>query len=128
MHNITLRNGAIRCQIHDSIFDGNSRPKVCSISHYLREISKTNKLPKVWPWNESQAQGGKERDLLHSTGNIRFHVSDFCQNFSYLGTNVYAILHFHTFHTSHTHTPPKQTHTHTGIWLKEKSTMYYRFA
>ena len=40
MHNI--RGGASRWQTHDFLFDGNSN--VCSISHHLQDIRKTNKM------------------------------------------------------------------------------------
>ena len=34
------------------------------------------------------------------TRNIRFHIGDFFQNFSYLGTNVYANWYNEPFHTN----------------------------
>ena len=47
----------------------------------------------------------RKRNLRHSTGNVRFHMSEFVLNLSYLGT------------WSHTHTPHARararTHTNT---------------
>ena len=71
MYNI--RNGAIRWQMHDFLFDGNSN--VCSISHHLRDIRKSNKMSKLFDLEtEGQGQGGEKRDLCHSPGNVRFHM------------------------------------------------------
>ena len=39
--------------------------------------------------NEGQGQG-ETRDLCRWTGNIRFHIGEFCKHFSYLATYVYT--------------------------------------
>ena len=38
--------------------------------------------------NEAQDQGAEERDLRHSAGNVRLHIDEFLQNFSYVATWV----------------------------------------
>ena len=48
-------------------------------------------MKKVWPWNEGQ--GIEERNLRHSTGNIRIHIGDFLK---ILAAYVYAEGNKHT--------------------------------
>ena len=55
MYNI--RNGAIRMQIPDCLFDGNSN--VCAITDHLQDIRKSCKCRKFDLKNEGQDQGEK---------------------------------------------------------------------
>ena len=48
---------------------------VCSISHHLQYIHKSNKMKKFDLENEGQCQGGEKRDLRYSTGNIPFYIT-----------------------------------------------------
>ena len=62
MYNI--RSGAIQLQIPDSLYDS-------CIAHHLQDFQSFNLE------NEGQGQEVEERNLRHSTGNVRFHVGDF---------------------------------------------------
>ena len=65
-------------QIYDFLSDGNSN--VYSICHHLRDICKTNKMPKVWVWKwrlRSWKNGSYTIRLKCSTSHILFF-----QNFS----------------------------------------------
>ena len=45
---------------------------------------------------ENEGQGVEERNLRHSTGNVRIHTGDFFQNFRFLETYLYAKYNTHT--------------------------------
>ena len=70
MYNI--RNGAMRLQMHDFHFYGNC--KVCSISHHLGDICKSNKIPKICL---EKGQGHAVKNLRYSTENVRIRIGDF---------------------------------------------------
>ena len=73
MYNI--HSDAIRSQMHDFLYDGNSN--VFSISRHLRDIRKSNKCQKFNLENEGQGQGGETRNWRHSTGIVQFHIDAF---------------------------------------------------
>ena len=83
----TIRNCTIQFQIRDSLSDGYSN--VCSISHHLRDIRKSNKIAKVWPWKWISVYTKRKSklyairlEMFHSMLTISYH------NFSYLGSNI----------------------------------------
>ena len=68
--------------------------------------------------NEDQDPGAEVQDLCHYTGNVRIHMNGSFQNFSYLGTYVYAYLATHTSIYIHEHTHEhKNTHTLTNGFI-----------
>ena len=81
--------------------------------------AKQEKCENFYLENKIQGQEAEERYLRHSTGIVRNHIGEFSQNFTYLGTYVYANLDTHTAHTNertnehmHAHTPHTHTQTH----------------
>ena len=101
-----IRSGAIRWQLPDFLSDGNSN--VYSVSHRLRDMRKQEKCQNVDLENEGQVQGSEERDLCHSTRNIRIHLGEFFRS-------LVTWQHKFTQRLTHTHTPHTHTHTHTHI-------------
>ena len=51
--------------------------------------------------NKYRGQEVEDGDLRQSAGNIQFHIGDFFQNFSYIGTFFYAKI--NTLTLTHTH-------------------------
>ena len=47
----------------------------------LRDIRKFNEMENLDHEKESQGQLEEKWDLRQSTGNVRFHISDFCPEF-----------------------------------------------
>ena len=76
---------------------------MCALSLTVCEIiAKQEKCQNFDLENECQGKRVEERDLRHSTGYVGIHISDFFQNFSYLGTLMQKSdtdIHTHT----HTH-------------------------
>ena len=92
-HNIRI--DAIQWQIHYFLFEFDGNSNVYSVSPFSRCLHITYN-PKFDLANEGQGQGREKRDLCYSTGNVRFYIGDFFQNFGYVATNVYAKGHTHT--------------------------------
>ena len=70
----------------------------------MRDIRETKKIQNFDLENEGQ--GIEERDLRHSTGNVRIHVGDFLE--------FHLPGYIRLLKLGHTHTlPPKHIHTQT---------------
>ena len=70
--------------------------KSCSISRRLRDIRRSRKYQKFYVENEGRCKGMGKLDVRQSTGNVLFHIVDFFQNFSCVGTYVCATIYTHT--------------------------------
>ena len=70
--------------------------------------------------NEGQRKGVEEWDLCYSTRNVRVQIGDFFQNFSYLGSYVYAKGCTH----SHTHIQTKTTRDCSDDYRKNLQSTY----
>ena len=68
---------------------------VRAIVMFALSLSTCKIFTKVLKWksveleNEGQGQGLRERDIRHSTGNIRFHIGEFFRIFATRQNNLY---------------------------------------